>query len=92
MVKCSCELALSNSVIVLFVSVVVSKEINRRHYFWGNLDTTFKSSHITSAVTAILEDAGANLHCALGTPSSLLLALPTASICTGPAPLFAMPC
>jgi len=29
MVKCSCELALSNSVIVLLVSTVVSKEINR---------------------------------------------------------------
>ena len=30
---CSCKFALSNSVIVLFVSVVVSMEINRRHYF-----------------------------------------------------------
>jgi len=28
-----CFVALSNSVIVLFVSVVVSMEINRRHYF-----------------------------------------------------------
>ena len=32
---CSWEFALSRSVIVLFV--VVSMEINRRHYFWSNL-------------------------------------------------------
>ena len=32
-VFCSWEFALSNSVIVLFVSIVVSMEINRRHYF-----------------------------------------------------------
>ena len=32
-VLCSREFALSNSVMVLFVSVVVSTEINRRHYF-----------------------------------------------------------
>lgn len=25
---------------MLFVSVVVSKEIKRRHYFWSNLHTT----------------------------------------------------
>jgi len=31
------EFALSNSVIVLIVSVVVSMEINRMHYFWSNL-------------------------------------------------------
>ena len=30
---CSYEFALSNSVIVFFVSIVVSMEINRRHYF-----------------------------------------------------------
>ena len=36
-VFCSWESALSNSVIVLFVSVVVSVEICRRHYFWSNL-------------------------------------------------------
>jgi len=27
----------SNSIIVVFVSVVVSIEIYRRHYFWSNL-------------------------------------------------------
>ena len=26
-------------VIILFVAVVVSTEINRRHYFWSNLHT-----------------------------------------------------
>ena len=36
--ECSAaELALSNSIILLFVSVVISMEINRRHYFWNNL-------------------------------------------------------
>ena len=30
---CSKEFALSNSVIVLFLSIVVSMEMNRRHYF-----------------------------------------------------------
>ena len=35
----SCEFALSNNVIVLFVSVVVSIEINRRHYFQSYLCT-----------------------------------------------------
>jgi len=33
----SWEFALSNSVIVLFVSVGVSIEMNRRHCFWSNL-------------------------------------------------------
>ena len=37
MVFCSWEFALFNNVIVLFVSVVVSREINRRHYFQSNL-------------------------------------------------------
>ena len=32
--------ALSNSVIVLFVSVVVSMEVNRMHYFQNNLCMT----------------------------------------------------
>ena len=36
-VFCSWEFVLSNSVIVLFASVVVSMEINTRHYFWRNL-------------------------------------------------------
>ena len=31
------EFALSNTVIVLFVSVAVSMEIDRRHYFWSDL-------------------------------------------------------
>ena len=31
---CSWAFALSNIIIMLFVSVVVSMEINRRHYFW----------------------------------------------------------
>lgn len=43
-------------------------------------------------MTAISGVAEANLHCALGTPSSLPLALPTAHIYTGRAPLFALPC
>jgi len=34
---CSWEFALSNSVTVVFVATVVSKEINRRHYFQSNL-------------------------------------------------------
>ena len=36
-VFCSQKFALSNSVVMLFVSVVVSMEINRRHYFQSNL-------------------------------------------------------
>ena len=39
LVFCSWEFPLSNSVTVLFVSVVVSMEINRRHYFWNDLCT-----------------------------------------------------
>jgi len=35
-VLCSWEYALSNSVMVLFVSIVVSMEINTWHYFWSN--------------------------------------------------------
>ena len=34
---CSYEFALSNSVIVLFASIVVSMKINRRHYFRSDL-------------------------------------------------------
>ena len=34
-VVCSCEFALSNNVIVLFVAVVASMEVNRKHYFWN---------------------------------------------------------
>jgi len=37
---CSWEFALSNSIIVIFVSVTVYMEINRRHYFWSNLRTS----------------------------------------------------
>ena len=36
-VFCSQEFALPNSIAVLFVSVVVSMEINRRHSFWSKL-------------------------------------------------------
>ena len=36
-VFCSWKFSLSNSVIVLFVAVVASMEINRRHYFQGKL-------------------------------------------------------
>jgi len=36
-VFCNWEFALSKSVFVLFVSIVVSMEINRRHYFLSNL-------------------------------------------------------
>ena len=38
-VFCSCELVLSNSVTVLFVSVVVPMEINRRHYFCSSFES-----------------------------------------------------
>ena len=37
------ERALSSSVILPFISVVVSIEINRRHYFWSNLPMSFQS-------------------------------------------------
>ena len=36
------NLLYQNSFIALFVSVVVSKEINRRHYFWSNLCKSWK--------------------------------------------------
>ena len=39
-VLCSPEFALSSSVIVLFLSVLVSMETSRRHYFW-NIQRTF---------------------------------------------------
>ena len=38
---CNWKFALSNIVIMLFVSVVVSMEINRRHYFWSSHHTSF---------------------------------------------------
>ena len=38
---CSWECALSNSVILHFISVVVSVEINRRHYFQSNIHILF---------------------------------------------------
>jgi len=34
---CSWEFTLWSNVIILFVSVVVCMEINRKHYFWSNL-------------------------------------------------------
>lgn len=34
---CSREFALSNSVTVILVSIVVSIEVNRRHYFQGDV-------------------------------------------------------
>ena len=40
----SWEFALSKGVIVLFVSVVVSMEINRRHCFWSDLTIAFLSN------------------------------------------------
>jgi len=52
-VFCSWEFALSNSVIVLFVSVEVSMEINRRHYFQDNLHMMFPGFSC--------EDLGSNL-------------------------------
>ena len=36
-VFCSYEFALLNSVILFFLSVAVSMEINGTHYFWSNL-------------------------------------------------------
>ena len=36
-VFCRWEFALSNRVTVLFVAIVVSMEINKKHYFWSNL-------------------------------------------------------
>ena len=47
-VFCSWGFALSNSVTVLFASVVVSMEINRRQYFWSNLCTFLKIEHLVS--------------------------------------------
>lgn len=42
----------TNSAIVLFVSVVVSMEINRRHYFW--VQPTYKSAvSVLSNITSI---------------------------------------
>ena len=38
-VLCSWEFALSNSVIVSSVSVLIAMEINRRQYFWSNPQT-----------------------------------------------------
>ena len=40
-VFCSWEFSLSNSIIVIFISVVVSMEINRRQYFQSNLSISF---------------------------------------------------
>mgnify|MGYP001852807529 CR=1 FL=1 len=38
-VLCSWDFSLSNSVVVLFVSDVVSMEINRKHCFWSDIRT-----------------------------------------------------
>ena len=53
------ENLLHQTVLVLFVSVAVSMEINRRQYFWGNLHTLdlvsslyLKSSTITTKISA----------------------------------------
>jgi len=37
--KIQVSVTLSSSDIVIFVSVVVSMEINRKHYFWSDLRT-----------------------------------------------------
>ena len=54
MLFCSWEFALSNSVTVLFVSVAVSMEIHRRHYFLRDLCMLCLIHIINSAVTFIL--------------------------------------
>ena len=40
MAFCSLEFALPHSVIAFFVPAVVSTQINRRHYFWSNLQSS----------------------------------------------------
>jgi len=57
MVFCSQEFALSNSVIVLFVSIVVSMEINRRHYFRSGL-RTYIHVHKSARVRVRFAEAG----------------------------------
>jgi len=41
---------LKNSIIVLFVSVVVSMEINRRHYFHGSLHLSIHTSYLSVTI------------------------------------------
>ena len=49
-VFCSWEFALSTSIIVLFVSAVVSMEINRRRYFWSDLHNVLRLVHINKSI------------------------------------------
>jgi len=49
-VFCRWEFALSNSVIALFVYVVVSVEINRRHYFQNDQHTQAKNHHLSGVM------------------------------------------
>ena len=51
LVFCSWEFALSNSVIVLFVPVVISMERSRRHYFQSNLCTSKPEFKILSGIS-----------------------------------------
>ena len=44
------EFALSNNVIVLFVSVVVSMEISGRHYFQSDLQSSFTIKQISDRI------------------------------------------
>ena len=57
-VFCSWGFALSSDVIVLFASVVVAMEINRRHYFWSDLRILLKFkweyySYMSSNITVL---------------------------------------
>ena len=54
----SWECALSNNVIVLFVPVVVSMEIDTRHYFWSNLCMFCLNSTAKYYSTSLLEILG----------------------------------
>ena len=44
------DFALSNSVVMLFVSVVVSMKINSKYYFWSNLHTYPGETDLSIAV------------------------------------------
>jgi len=50
-VFCSWVFPLWNCVIVFFVSVVLSMEINRKHYFWSNLHVLYELQDNSSSLS-----------------------------------------
>jgi len=71
-VFCRWEFALSNSVIVLFVAVVVSMEVNERHYIWSELHVYFRGPEDLIFVTQTPEVSEGSLFWPTSIPRGML--------------------